>query len=117
MRWAILGIIIGILLGLVIQAPIPPAYTSYVAVAIIGVLDAFFGAIRAEVTNKEYNDLVFASGLIFNIVLAILITYLGEKLGIDLALAASVVFIFRILQNIGVTRRSYIDNYLAKKKG
>lgn len=115
MIWSIIGIILGVILGVVFSVPIPHEYTRYTAVVIIGLLDAIFGAIRAEVSSDKFNVTIFISGVLFNAVLAIGITYLGEKLGLNLYLAATFVFTFRIFQNVGITRRVIIENWMAKK--
>ncbi|MBI5152761.1 small basic family protein [Candidatus Peregrinibacteria bacterium] len=116
MIWALIGILIGVVIGFQIEYSIPLAYTKYTAVVLIGVLDALFGAIRAEATKDQYDALIFITGLIFNILLAIIITYLGEKLGLDLYLAATVVFTFRIFSNVGITRRAMLHNFFEKKR-
>jgi len=115
MIYAILGILIGIIVGLSVHFTIPLEYIKYTAVVIIGILDAIFGAIRAEVSKDQYNSIIFITGLFFNIILAIGVTYLGERLGLDFYLAATVVFTFRIFTNVGITRRIIIQNYLEKR--
>lgn len=116
MIWAILGILIGILVGLGVDYTIPFAFTKFTAVVLVGILDALFGAIRAEVTKDQYDAIIFITGLFFNIVLALVITYLGDKLGLDLYLAATVVFTFRIFSNVGITRRALLQRFLEKRK-
>jgi len=116
MIWALTGILIGIIIGFQIQYSIPLAYTKYTAVVLIGILDALFGAIRAETTKDQYSAPIFITGLAFNIILAVIITYLGEKLGLDLYLAATVVFTFRIFSNVGITRRAILQNFFDKRK-
>jgi len=116
MIWAIFGIIIGIIIGLTINFPIPLELTKYSAVIIMGILDALFGAIRAEVTKDQFNSIIFITGLLFNIILAIAVTLLGEKLGLELYLAATFVFTFRIFSNVGITRRALLQNVLQKEK-
>lgn len=116
MIWALLGILGGILIGLGVDYTIPVVYTKYSAVILLGILDALFGAIRAEVTKDQYNAVIFITGLFFNIILALVITYLGDKMGLDLYLAATVVFTFRIFSNVGITRRGVLNNILEKHK-
>ena len=116
MLWAFIGIVSGIILGLLINYPIPLELTKYSAVVIMGILDALFGAIRAEVTKDKFNAIIFITGLVFNIVLSIVITLLGEKLGLELYLAATFVFTFRIFSNVGITRRAVLQNILQAKK-
>ncbi len=115
MIWALFGTLLGIIIGLSINYTIPIEYIKYTAVVIIGILDALFGAGKAEVTNNKYNPTIFLTGLGFNIILALAITLLGEKLGLDLYLAVAVVFTFRIFSNLGIVRRAFL-NKLAKKK-
>ncbi len=109
MIWAIFGIFVGILLGLGVNIPIPLELTKYSAVIIMGILDALFGAIRAEITNDKFDSIIFITGLFFNIILSIAITLLGDKLGLDLYLAATFVFTFRIFSNVGTTRRAMLQ--------
>ncbi len=116
MIWAILGIVIGILFGLGINVPIPLELTKYTAVVIMGILDALFGAIRAEITNDRFDAIIFITGLLFNVILSIAITLLGDKLGLDLYLAATFVFTFRIFSNLGTTRRAMLLNLMQKKE-
>lgn len=116
MLFALIGIIIGLLLGIFINYPIPLEFTRYTAVVIIGMLDALFGAIRAQVTKDEYSTFLFLSGLLFNILLALGITFLGDKMGLDLYLAATFVFTFRIFSNVGITRRALLAKFKNKSE-
>lgn len=116
MIWAFFGIIIGVFLGLFFNVEIPQEYTRYSAVIIIGVADSLFGAIRAEISHDRYDPIIFISGLFFNMIFAVAITYLGENLGLNLYLAVTVVFTFRIFQNVGITRRVLIESWIEKRK-
>ena len=116
MVWSLVGILAGIIIGLTIELNIPVEFTRYTAVVIIGMLDALFGAIRAECTRDDYDPLIFLTGLFFNTILAVGITYLGDRLGLDLYLAATVVFTFRIFSNVGITRRVLIKRWLDKQE-
>ena len=108
MIWALIGILLGIVIGLLTDYTIPVEYTKYTAVTIIGVMDALFGAIKAELEHEKYNGTLFLTGLSSNIILALGLTLLGEVLGLDLYLAATVVFTFRIFTNIAIIRRSAV---------
>lgn len=116
MIWAALGILIGIIIGINVTYTVPLEFIKYTAVIIIGILDSLFGAIRAEITREQYNQAIFLTGLAFNIILALGITLLGEKLGLDLYLAVTVVFTFRIFKNLGKARRTIIENIIEKRK-
>lgn len=115
MLWAITGILIGIIIGLNLHYAIPVEYMKYSAVIIVGVLDSLLGGIKAEVNENEYDPALFITGLLTNIFLALLITFLGEKMGLDLYLATTVVFTFRIISNISVIRRTLLKKLKNKK--
>jgi len=96
--------IVGILLGLNAPVQIPPGYARYTAVMILAALDSIFGAIKAWL-NGNFENRVFISGLLVNSVVAGALTYLGDKLGVELYFAAIVAFGVRIFENIAVIRR------------
>lgn len=108
-----LAIIIGCLLGAIIgiNAPmISYTYSSYLAIAIIAALDSVFGGI-ASVINKNFNLKIFISGFFGNAILAILLTILGQKLNVDIYLAAIVVFVGRMFVNLAIIRRYYVEKW------
>src|SRR3990167_6753208 len=105
---ALLGILVGILAGWFLPFTIPIEYTRYTAVVILGIVDAIFGAMRAQMARDHYDPWIFATGLFFNILLALGITLFGDILGLDLYLAATVMFTFRIFRNVGMSRRALI---------
>ena len=105
----IIACILGVVVGL--NAPIISyTYSSYLAIAIIAALDSVFGGV-ASVINK-----IFISGFFGNAILAILLTVLGEKLNIDIYLAAIVVFVGRMFNNLGTIRRYYVEKWTEKMK-
>lgn len=115
MLFILLGILGGLLIGWFSPLTIPVEYTRYTAVVILSIFDAVIGAIRAQVTHNEYDAVLFTTGLFFNGAIALGITLLGDLLGLDLYLAATVVLTFRIFKNVGVARRS-IFSHLFKQK-
>lgn len=108
----ILACILGAIVGL--NAPmISYTYSSYLAIAIIAALDSVFGGI-ASVINKKFDMGIFMSGFFGNAILAILLTVLGEKLNVDIYLAAIVVFVWRMFTNLGIIRRYYVEKWTKK---
>jgi small basic protein len=99
----ILGLSLGLIIGAFLQVDIPPEFARYTAVAIVGILDSLFGAIRASI-EKKYSTTIFLSGLAFNMVIAVLITFMGDKLNLDLYLAILIAFTIRIFANIGIIK-------------
>lgn len=105
----LIGCIVGALIG--INAPIIPyTYTGYLAIAIIAALDSVFGGIYATL-KKNFDLKVFVSGFFGNAILSIALTYLGQKLNVDIYLAAIVVFVGRMFNNLAMIRRYYIDKF------
>ena len=113
-----IAIIIGCLLGAIIGMNVPTisyTYSSYLAIAIIAALDSVFGGI-ASVINKKFDIKIFISGFFGNAILAILLTILGEKLNVDIYLAAIVVFVWRMFMNLGTIRRYYVEKWTNRVK-
>jgi len=115
MLYALLGILAGTVLGVFIPFNIPVDYSRYTAVAILAILDSIIGAICAQ-TKKEFHIAEFITGLILYMFLAAFFVYLGDKLNLDLYLGIIVVFMFRILQNIGVLREFYFKRFFKEEK-
>ena len=108
----VLGCILGAILGM--NAPmISYTYSSYLAIAVIAALDSVFGGI-ASVANKKFDIKIFISGFFGNAILAILLTMLGEKLNVDIYLAAIVVFVWRMFLNLAIIRRYYVEKWTSK---
>jgi len=109
----ILGLALGLVIGGFMQFDIPPEYARYSAVAIVGVVDSLFGAIRASVENK-YNSSIFLTGLGFNILVGILFSFIGDKLNLDIYLAVLVAFTIRIFSNIGLIKAHTVEKFAAR---
>ena len=108
----IVGCLIGALIG--INAPvISYTYSSYLSIAIIAALDTVFGGIDS-VIKKNFDLKIFLSGFFGNAILSMALTYLGEKLNVDIYLAAIFVFVWRMFNNLGIIRRYYIEKWTIK---
>lgn len=119
MKYIILLIVavIGGTLGFLVPE-IPYAYYDYTAVAILATLDSLFGGMTSILKGK-FDLRIFISGYFGNAIIAILLVALGEKLGVDIYLAAVIVFVQRMLTNFSITRRILIQrksNYEEIKK-
>ena len=111
-----IAIMIGCILGAIVgvNAPIIAyTYSSYLAIAIIAALDSVFGGITG-VLKGNFDFKVFISGFFCNAILSILLTYLGNKLNVDIYLAAIVVFVWRMFMNLGIIRRYYVEKWTEK---
>lgn len=109
----IIGCVVGALIGVNIPT-IPYTYSGYLAIAIIAALDSVFGAITSSL-KKNFDMKIFLSGFFVNAILAMALTYLGQKLNVDIYLAAVVVFVGRMFNNLGIIRRYYVERIANKK--
>lgn len=108
----LIGCIIGALVGM--NAPvIPYTYSTFLAIAVVAALDSVFGGITS-VLKKNFDLVIFISGFFANSILSIILTYLGQRLNLDIYLAALVVFVGRMFTNLTIIRRYYIEKWTAK---
>jgi len=103
----ILGLLVGLVVGSLLSVEVPAQYSRYTAMAILAALDSVLGAARAEMEGT-YNNRVFATGLLANALLAGLLTFIGDRLGVELYLAAIVAFGVRLFDNLARIRRRLI---------
>lgn len=104
--------VLGVILGMNLPT-ISYSYSGYLAIAIIAALDSVFGGLTS-VLKKNFDIKIFVTGFFGNAILAMLLTYLGEKLNVDIYLAAVIVFVGRMFTNLSIIRRIGIEK-LSKK--
>lgn len=109
----IMGLIIGIVVGAVLPINLPVAYSKYMAVAILAALDSVFGGLSAAL-QKKFDMQIFLTGFSGNALLAAGLAYLGDRLGVDLYLAAIFAFGNRLLLNFAIIRRCLLNKYANK---
>lgn len=103
----ILGLIVGLIIGIFLPFHIPQAYSNYAAVAILAALDSVLGGYSASLEGK-FDIKIFLSGFFGNSLLAALLAFIGDKLGIQLYLAAVFAFGNRIFLNFANIRRKLL---------
>jgi len=86
------------------------AYSKYLAIAILACMDSVFGGIAGYV-EKKFDLAVFVSGFFGNALLAVVLTFIGEKLNLDLYLAAVFVFGNRMFINFAIIRRYLLNKF------
>ena len=104
----ILGLILGLAIGWFSPFSVPVEYSKYLSVAILAALDSVLGGIRAAQEN-HFDSVVFLSGFFTNILLAGILAYVGDRIGVDLFLAAVVAFGVRLFNNLAIIRRHLIN--------
>ncbi|MGW6914570.1 small basic family protein [Kitasatospora sp. NPDC054939] len=103
---AVLGLAIGVVVGLFVQPEVPDAFVPYLPIAVVAALDAVFGGVRAML-DGIFNDKVFVVSFLSNVVVAALIVFLGDQLGVGSQLSTGVVVVLgiRIFSNAAAIRR------------
>jgi small basic protein len=103
---AVLALIAGVVLGIVVHPTVPNALQPYLPIAVVAALDAVFGGVRAKL-DGIFDDKQFVVSFISNVLVAALIVYLGDQLGVGSQLSTGVVVVLgvRIFGNVAAIRR------------
>lgn len=101
-----LGLVIGVVLGIFVQPTIPAYLQPYLPIAVVAALDALFGALRAYL-DGVFSDRVFITSFFFNVLIAALIVFIGDQLGVGSQMTTAVVVVLgiRIFSNAAAIRR------------
>jgi len=110
----IFGLIIGLILGSTITFQIPPLYVKYMSIAVLASLDSVLGGVRS-VLEDYFDGTILLTGFFANALLAALLAYMGDRLGVDLYYAAVFVFGVRLFQNLASIRHILLTRWRARK--
>jgi small basic protein len=102
----IVGIVLGLGLGLILKPDVPLWMEPYLPIAVVAAMDAVFGALRAFL-DGIFSDKVFVISFISNVLIAAMIVFLGDKLGVGAQLSTGVIVVLgiRIFSNVAAIRR------------
>lgn len=103
----VFAVLVGIVIGLLFPISLPAEYGKFMAVALLASLDSVFGGLRAGLEEK-FDNTIFISGFFVNALLAVVLVFIGDRLGIDLYYVASLAFGLRIFQNLAIIRRYFL---------
>ncbi|QKS71519.1 DUF1290 domain-containing protein [Paenalkalicoccus suaedae] len=109
----VLGLLLGLILGFFADITLTDVYASYLSIAVLAALDTLVGGVRAQL-EKVFDEQVFVTGFITNILLATSLAFLGVYLGVDLYLAAIFAFGVRLFQNIAIIRRILLQRWKSR---
>jgi small basic protein len=103
---ALIGLMVGAAIGLILEPTVPIALQPYLPIAVVAALDALFGGLRA-LLDGLFDDRVFVVSFLSNVVVAALIVFLGDQLGVGTQLSTAVVVVLgiRIFSNAAAIRR------------
>ena len=103
---ALFGLLVGVVAGLLIEPSVPEGFQPYLPIAVVAALDAVFGGLRAYL-DGIFDDRVFVVSFVSNVLIAALIVYLGDQLGVGGQLSTGVIVVLgiRIFSNVAAIRR------------
>src|SRR5699024_2117296 len=101
---ALIGILVGGIIGFLLPYTYDTSYTLYITMAILASLDSVFGGVRANLKG-DFDIRIFLSGFFGNSILAAFLTYLGDRLGVPLYYATIFTFGNRLFDNLASIRR------------
>lgn len=102
----LLGLVVGLVVGRVFGVSAPTWLAPYVPIAVVAALDAVFGGLRARL-DHVFDDRVFVVSFVGNVVIAVLIVFIGDRLGVGSQLSTAVIVVLgiRIFSNTAAIRR------------
>ncbi|GAB3749598.1 small basic family protein [Microlunatus parietis] len=105
----VIGLLLGIIAGLLLEPTLPQVLQPYLPIAIVAAMDAIFGAFRAYL-DGTFTDRVFVVSFISNVLIAALIVFVGDQIGVGSQLSTAVVVVLgiRIFTNAAAIRRALL---------
>lgn len=103
---ALIGLVLGVVLGVVVHPTVPLWLVPYLPLAVVAAMDAVFGGIRANL-DHIFDEKVFVVSFLSNALVAALIVYLGDQLGVGGQLSTAIVVVLgiRMFSNVAAIRR------------
>ena len=102
----IVAVALGIVLGVVIHPSVPEFVQPYQPIAVVAAIDPVFGGLRAYL-ERIFDSKVFVISFVFNVLVAALIVYVGDQLGVGTQLSTAIIVVLgiRIFGNAAALRR------------
>jgi len=111
----VLGLILGFQIYWIKDLRLPADYANYLSLATLAGLDSIIGGVRAGIEGKFHDD-IFISGFVANTLLAALLAYLGDQIGVELYIAAVVALGGRVFLNLSLIRRYMLTETALSRK-
>ena len=88
------------------QPDVPAVLQPYLPIAVVAALDTLAGGLRA-VLDGVFNAHVFITSFLFNVLIAALLVFLGDQLGVGAQLSTAVIVVLgiRLFSNAAAIRR------------
>lgn len=103
----LIGLLIGVVIGIFLEPSLPAFLQPYLPIAIVAAMDAMAGGLRAFLEGV-FTDRVFVVSFVSNVLIAALIVWLGDQIGVGAQLSTAVVVVLgiRIFTNVAAIRRA-----------
>ena len=103
---ALIGLVLGVVIGIFLKPSIPVELQPYLPIMVVAALDALLGAARSYF-ERSFNDRVFVVSFLSNVLIATLLVFLGNQLGVGSQLTTAVIVVLgiRIFSNTSALRR------------
>lgn len=103
---AVIGLVVGVISGVLLDVSVPLSLQPYLPIAVVAALDALFGGLRS-LLDGNFDDKVFVVSFVSNVLIASLIVFLGDQLGVGSQLSTAVIVVLgiRIFTNVAAIRR------------
>jgi small basic protein len=110
MGWlSLLAGVVGFLMVYYSNVNVPLDYGAYLSIAALAGLDSVIGGARAAQAGK-FKRRIFVSGFLTAVIVAVVLTWFGERLGVQIFLAVGFVFVYRIMNNLSIIRWYLLDD-------
>ncbi len=115
------GLVVGLVVGWIaftwfrIPGELAGVYAPYLSLATLAGVDTVLGGVRAGIEGRFQDD-IFVSGFVLNTLLAAGLAYLGDRIGVDLFLAAVVALGSRVFLNLSLIRRYYLTKLALSRR-
>lgn len=106
----ILCLVVGLLVGLMVNIPLQGLQGLYLAIACLAGLDTICGGLRSGLEGKFHAD-VFITGFFFNIIISFGLAWLGDRIGANIFLVCAFIFGTRIFNNLSLIRRIWLTQW------
>ena len=111
----VMALVAGLALGFTLPVTLPTLLARYFSIAILAAMDTVFGGLRASL-DGSFDSLVFITGFFGNMLIAAFLTFIGDRLGVELYYAALFALGYRVFQNLGAIRRQALNAWLDRRR-
>lgn len=102
----LIGLALGLAAGFLVDVSVPLGLQPYLPIAIVAAMDALFGGFRS-LLEGTFDNRVFVISFVSNVLIASLIVWLGDQIGVGSQLSTAVIVVLgiRIFTNVASIRR------------